>query len=92
MRSPGDILEEAYAQVLAGANPDTILSPQQKEWVRVIARQAELQKAVMTLMISVKKIITPEQDIRLHKVEMAGGYSGRSFDTTFVTPYRYSDE
>ena len=35
----------------------------------------------------VKKIETPTQDVRRHKVEMPGGYSGRSYDNHFVTPF-----
>lgn len=89
VRLPREILEEAYTQALREAHSDAILSVQQQEWVRVIAHQAESQKAVMAALMTslVKKIATPEQDIRLHKVEMAGGYSGRSFDTAFVTPF-----
>jgi len=65
------------------------LSPEQGEWVEIIVTKAESQKAVLaaTLTSLVKKVVTPEQDIRLHKVEMPGGYSGRSFDTQYVTTF-----
>ena len=87
--TPHEVLKTAYS---AASNPQavpTALSAQQREWVEVIAAKAERQKAVLaaTLTSLVKKIVTPEQDVRLHKVEMPGGYSGRSFDTQNVTPF-----
>jgi DNA (cytosine-5)-methyltransferase 1 len=35
----------------------------------------------------VKKIEDPTQDVRYHKTELPNGYSGRSFDTSYVTPF-----
>ena len=35
----------------------------------------------------VEKIVHPKQDIRLHQVKMDGGYSGRTLDTKYVTPF-----
>ena len=65
------------------------LTSQQREWAEAIVKKAESQKGVLaaTLTSLVKKSVTPEQDIRLHKVEMPGGYSGRSFDTQYVTKF-----
>ena len=34
----------------------------------------------------VKKIDNPNQDIRYHKVELKNGFSGRTYDTKFITP------
>ena len=50
---------------------------------------AETQKAVLAALLTslVKKIETPTQDVRLHKIEMSGGYSGRSYDTHHVTGF-----
>jgi len=36
---------------------------------------------------SLAKIYRPEQDIRMHKVELLDGYSGRTFDTQVITPF-----
>ena len=33
------------------------------------------------------KCLHPEQDVRLHQANMEGGYSGRTFDTKYVTPF-----
>ena len=37
-------------------------------------------------MLLVKKIDDPKQDIRYHKVELDNGFSGRTYDTKFITP------
>ncbi|MCL2629704.1 MAG: hypothetical protein FWD33_03410 [Alphaproteobacteria bacterium] len=53
-----------------------------------IAENALNQKGVYTAVITlgVYKILNPKQDIRNHKVELPGGFSGRSFDTKYITP------
>jgi DNA (cytosine-5)-methyltransferase 1 len=33
------------------------------------------------------KILFPEQDIRYHQEQLQGGYSGRTFDTRYTTPF-----
>lgn len=45
-------------------------------------------KGVYTVLITLAfyKTIYPEQDIRSHKIELPNGFSGRSFDTKYVTP------
>ncbi len=40
---------------------------------------------MITLLL--KKILDPAQDIRLHQEQMEGGFSGRSLDTSSVTPF-----
>lgn len=86
--TPREVLETAYAEAASDALP-VELSSQQREWAEAIVEKAESQKAVLaaTLTSLVKKSVTPEQDIRLHKVEMPGGYSGRSFDTQYITKF-----
>ena len=89
MSTPRDVLEKSYETAILAETAPTTLSAQQQEWLQVITNSAERQKAVLaaTATSLVKKIVTPEQDIRLHKVEMPGGYSGRSFDTQYVTSF-----
>ena len=89
MRTPSDILNEAYAQA---SDPNKLPSPLTEEqcvWLETVVRRAESQKAVLAALMTslVKKVQTPTQDVRLHKVEMADGYSGRVFDTAHVTPF-----
>jgi DNA (cytosine-5)-methyltransferase 1 len=53
----------------------------------IISRVAS-NKGVYTVLITLAlyKIIKPTQDIRNHKIELSNGFSGRSFDTKYVTP------
>lgn len=84
---PTEILEIAYQNALE--DNTLLLSEEQQESITKIVRHAETLKAVLAALMTslVKKIHQPEQDIRLHKVEMVGGYSGRGFDTQYITPF-----
>ena len=87
MKNPRLILEEVYQNAHVERNMLSMLSPTKREWVKVVVAGAESQKAVLTVLVTslVKKIEMPSQDIRYHKVELPNGYSGRSFDTEYVT-------
>jgi DNA (cytosine-5)-methyltransferase 1 len=65
------------------------LNSAQKDWLIKIVQKAESLKAVVTVLTTslVKKIENPRQDIRYHKHEMENGYSGRTLDTTYITPF-----
>lgn len=56
--------------------------------VDLILERVYKNRGVYTVLItlSLYKILHPEQDIRQHKVNLPGGFSGRSFDTKYVTP------
>ena len=60
-----------------------------KEALNEILGLAESAKGVMTVLLTstVYKIIHPEQDIRNHQSSIPNGYSGRSFDTQYITPW-----
>ncbi len=91
MPTPDEIMESAYEQaqkepltrLLSGLSIETVRD------LKVIAENAETQKAVLgvTLTSLVYKIYKPKQDIRNHQEGMKGGYSGRTFDTKYVTPF-----
>ncbi|MDE0324442.1 MAG: DNA methyltransferase [Candidatus Poribacteria bacterium] len=83
------ILEDAYQLAESGDNNDSELSETQENWIKIITEKAESQKAVLAVLITslTKKIETPTQDVRYHKKELPNGYSGRSFDTSHVTPF-----
>ena len=57
--------------------------------LRTIINNAETLKAVLgvTLTSIVYKILNPDQDIRYHQENMKNGYSGRTFDTKYTTPF-----
>jgi DNA (cytosine-5)-methyltransferase 1 len=89
MKDPRSILEEIYQSAYVSRDTLSVFSSTEQEWVKVVVEQAESQKAVLAVLITslVKKIETPSQDIRYHKAELSNGYSGRSFDTKYVTPF-----
>lgn len=55
---------------------------------------SERQKGVLTVIITglFYKLLNPAQDIRLHQSNMEGGYSGRTFDTKYVTPFMKANQ
>lgn len=59
------------------------------EKTKVLIENEETHKGVFTAYISslTYKSLHPNQDIRYHKIDLPGGYSGRSFDTKYVTPF-----
>lgn len=65
------------------------LNNSQRNWLFKIVSNAESFRAIVTVLTTslVKKIENPKQDIRYHKNELRGGYSGRTFDTKFITPF-----
>ena len=91
MLTPNEIMESAYQQakkeslekLLAGLPSESVQN------LRTVVENAETQKAVLgvTLTSLVYKVYDPKQDIRKHQEGMKGGYSGRTFDTKYVTPF-----
>jgi DNA (cytosine-5)-methyltransferase 1 len=57
--------------------------------IKIIAAKSFTQKGVFTVIITLlaHKIYDPKQDIRNHQANMVGGFSGRSIDTRYITPY-----
>lgn len=52
-------------------------------------RDIEQNKSLVAVIVTsaVKKLISPEQDIRRHMAKFDGGYSARSLDTKVTTPF-----
>jgi DNA (cytosine-5)-methyltransferase 1 len=65
------------------------LPPKHATHLKTILKYAETQKGVLGVLATslTHKIYKPRQDIRYHQESMKGGYSGRSFDTRYVTPF-----
>ncbi|MDY7396227.1 hypothetical protein UMM65_13325 [Aureibaculum sp. 2210JD6-5] len=55
----------------------------------VILSKSESSKGVLTVILTslVYKILHPTQDIRSHQSSIENGYSGRTFDTKYITPF-----
>jgi len=90
-RTPVEIMDSAYERAKS-KSLRTLLSGLPDEYVqdlRVVVENAETQKAVLGVILTslVYKIYDPNQDIRKHQEGMKGGYSGRTFDTKYVTPF-----
>jgi len=86
-------LESAYQEALAAlGSGNTIVSPlsrQEQEQLNIILAYAEQSKAVLTVTLTsiAYKALHPEQDVRNHQTSIQQGYSGRTFDTQFITPF-----
>jgi DNA (cytosine-5)-methyltransferase 1 len=57
--------------------------------IDVLVESIDKNKSLISAMVTsmLKKIINPEQDIRLHREEFEGGYSARSLDTKITAPF-----
>jgi len=64
-------------------------NPNRAEWIDYVVKRADSQKAIVTVLITsfLKKIVEPNQDVRYHKIDLPNGYSGRTLDTKYVTPF-----
>lgn len=62
--------------------------PSMLKHLEIIGKNIEKQKGVFTVLLtlSIHKTLHPNQDIRYHQSNMAGGFSGRSVDTSYITP------
>lgn len=88
-----EILNKAYTTALDAIQKnesESITIPQSmKEQIKCIVSRAEDNKgiiAVLTTLLS-HKLVNPSQDIRKHQAQIAGGFSGRSIDKDFITPW-----
>ena len=85
------LLNQVYDEVLEayrnGSEYD--LPPAVDSECAVIVANQERSKGVLAVLITLmlKKIASPEQDIRRHQDRMDGGFSGRGLDTRVVTPF-----
>lgn len=83
-------LEDTYNQAeKINQLEDTGLNDTQIKMVKTIVDKEETFKGVFTVLLTslVYKCLHPQQDIRRHQANMENGYSGRSFDTKYITPF-----
>lgn len=91
--STTEFLTEQYSKAMSivGSNEKikTDLSKAEIELLETILQYSEQAKGVLTVFITsvVYKILNPNQDIRNHQDGIAGGYSGRTFDSRYITPF-----
>jgi DNA (cytosine-5)-methyltransferase 1 len=86
-----ETLENFYQLALEALKIDTELNltEQQLAWLQIVVTNPERRKGVLTVLITslLKKVIMPTQDVRQHQENLQAGYSGRTLDTSFVTPF-----
>jgi len=81
-------LENIYQEAIQNQNYSNKLSQDELKWIDVISKKSFKQKGVFTVLVTlfIYKIENPKQDIRLHRTEFKNGFSGRSYDTKYITP------
>lgn len=86
-----DILSKAVASY-ANGEPAHGVSTEERTHLAVVLKNQEKRKGALAVLITLlsKKVASPEQDIRLHRTEFNGGFSGRRLDTEVVTPFMRS--
>jgi DNA (cytosine-5)-methyltransferase 1 len=90
---PSTFLEEAYLEAVEVAGTDNTLKSTLPEEVKKhlwhIVDKSESAKAAFSVILTsvVYKSLHPEQDIRNHQTSIPNGYSGRTFDSRFITPF-----
>ena len=73
----------------SGDEIDSDIKVKEENCLNKILERSESAKGVLTVVITslVYKHLNPSQDIRKHQTSIDGGYSGRGFDTKYVTPF-----
>ena len=90
---PTAFLEKTYNESMRIVGSDNeIKSDLDKTIVNYLLemlRRSEAAKGVITVILTsaVYKYLNPDQDIRNHQTSIPNGYSGRTFDTKFITPF-----
>jgi len=90
---PTNLLEKVFSEAMETVGSDDFiksnLNDDISKHLQEILNKSESAKAVLTVIITslVYKIQNPEQDIRNHQTSIENGYSGRTFDTKYITPF-----
>lgn len=84
-RNPKNILLEYYNQAI---NREYLAQDDIKVDMDLVLNRVNKNKGVYTVLVTLAlyKVLHPNQDIRQHKINLPNGFSGRSFDTKYVTP------
>jgi DNA (cytosine-5)-methyltransferase 1 len=96
--TPDDFLQNQYHQaMLLVASGDAIqsaINQDEKDQLDLILKYAEQSKGVLSVTLTsiVYKLLNPSQDIRNHQTSIKNGYSGRTFDTHFITPFMKANQ
>jgi DNA (cytosine-5)-methyltransferase 1 len=83
-----DLLVSIFDETVEGRDYSTKLKKDVLDNIEIIANDCLNLKAIFTVLVTlfIYKIKHPKQDIRLHRAEFQDGFSGRTFDTKYITP------
>jgi DNA (cytosine-5)-methyltransferase 1 len=86
-----EILDSTYSNALSilNAKSDNNIPGFVKDEVNFMISKISSNKSLITALVTsfIKKIKDPKQDIRLHRTDFKNGYSARSLDTKFISPF-----
>lgn len=89
--NPTELLEDIYVKALEKLINETSdeFSDDIKFSVDIFIERIDTDKSLIQVIITslLKKIISPEQDIRYHMAKFTNGYSARGLDTKVTTPF-----
>jgi len=92
-----EALEDIYREAMYRYNNDesiSEISEEEESQLSTVIKNQENRKAAVAVLVTLllKKISSPAQDIRFHRTEFDGGFSGRRLDTQIVTPFLRSKQ
>ena len=93
MTEVAQFINNAYAEAMRKAsgkqNIESFVNVELRNNLDTVLSNAESSKGVLTVLITslVYKHLNPTQDVRKHQQSIQGGYSGRTFDTKYITPF-----
>lgn len=91
--NPATYLEGIHSKMMILVGSDDFIKSNidknSQVYLDEILDKSESSKGVLTVLITslVYKVFHPEQDVRKHQSSISGGYSGRTFDTKYITPF-----
>lgn len=90
---PTKLLEKSFNESMKTVGSDNYIKSSLPKVIsnnlQEILDRSESAKAVLTVVITsiVYKLQNPDQDIRKHQTSIENGYSGRTFDSKYITPF-----
>lgn len=92
-----ELLEEVYQEAVERYDGEFAVqgvSDVEERHLSTVIRNQEHRKAALAVLVTLllKKVTDPILDIRLHRAEFDGGFSGRRLDTKVVTPFLRSKQ
>lgn len=83
------LYDKCIKKVGSGDEIDSDVNEIIKNKLDIVLNHSEKRKGVITVLFTslIYKSLNPKQDVRKHQSQMDQGYSGRTFDTKYITPF-----